>query len=130
MLTMSEYSVTRDLPRFVLDVDMYVAKYAYAVSVISGPYTALQVKQLTAWLYEAKRTLLITGVSLDSAFDCMGHEEAGNIVRAIKRNVNDKRDGYEVLRVKWPEWKVFLQDSAQTPARIAEKKARPTEITL
>lgn len=108
------FPALRELPRFVLDVDMYIAKYAYALAIISGDYTALQVEQLSEWLYEARRMLYTSGLSLDDCFFRMGQDEAGDIIRTIRHLVQERRDGYEKLRVKWPDWRMALNQVVNT----------------
>jgi hypothetical protein len=130
MPTIDGHPAKNELPRFILDVDMYIAKYAYAISVVSGEYTALQVQQLDEWLNEARRMVLASGASLDGTFYCMCQDEAADIVVSIRQHVQERRDGYEILRAKWPEWKEFLQDSVQAPRGIRIIRERPTEIAL
>lgn len=93
---------------------MYIAKYAYALAIISGDYTALQVEQLSEWLYEARRMLYTSGLSLDDCFFRMGQDEAGDIIRTIRHLVQERRDGYEKLRVKWPDWRMALNQVVNT----------------
>lgn len=127
---MDEHPETIDLPRFFLDVDMYIAKYAYAISVVSGTYTTLQVQQLDEWLYQARTMVLASGASLDSTFYGLCQDKAAGIVVSIKQHVQEQRNGYEVLQIQWPKWKEFLRGSANISKGINRNETRPTEVTL
>jgi len=130
---MDEHLTTIDLPRFFLDVDMYVAKYAYAISVVSGAYTThttLQVQQLDEWLYQARTMVLASGASLDSTFYGLCQDKAADIVVSIKQHVQEQRDGYEVLQIQWPKWKEILLGSVNESRGINRNETRPTEVTL
>ncbi len=42
----------------------------------------------------------------------IGQDEAGSIIQAIKQLVQERRDGYEELRLEWPEWRQVLESAA------------------